>query len=162
MTRQELILDMIFTGRIVCRLTTGEVFTVKNGKKKQLKPAKSNNYLEVSLCWKWYKQTVKVHQILWLYQTLTMYDGRKNCIDHKDGDRMNNSISNLRLVDYSENARDRKKRKRLIKSELEQLVHLKKNLGYSFKHIAEVFDINENSARRAFNRVLKEGIKDNK
>jgi hypothetical protein len=145
---------MIFTGRIVCRLTTGEVFTVKNGKKKQLKPAKSNNYLEVKLSWKGYRQTVKVHQILWLYQTLTPYDGRKNCIDHKDGDRMNNSISNLRLVDYSENAKNRKKRRNLIKSELEQLVHLKKNVGYSFAHIAEVFDINEASARRAFNRVV--------
>jgi hypothetical protein len=133
---------MIIASRLVCRTSTGEVFSVKkNGTKKKLKTYISNNYEEVSLSWKGYKQNVKVHQ-------------KKNCIDHIDGDRLNNSITNLRLVDYKENAKGRKKKRRLMKSEVQRIVDMKKD-GFSFKQIGKVFDINENSARRIFNKIEK-------
>ena len=155
MTRQELILNMIIASRIVCRTSTGEVFSVKkNGTKKKLKTFISNHYEEVCLSWKGYKKQVKVHQIIWIYSRLKPYDGKKNCIDHIDGDRMNNSISNLRLVDYKENAKGRKKRRNLTKTEHRRIVDMKKD-GFSFKQIASIFGIDERSARRIFNKIEK-------
>ncbi len=153
MKAQELILNMIIASRIVCRTTTGEVFSIKNGKKRKLKPeTSSSGYPRVCLYWNGYKKTVPVHQIIYLYSFLRSYNGREYCIDHKDGDRTNNSISNLRLVDYKENAKNRKKRKRLMKSEVQRIIDMKKD-GFTFKQIANAFEININSARKIFNKV---------
>jgi hypothetical protein len=55
------------------------------------------------------RNTVPFHHIVWMvHNQTTIPDGLE--IDHIDGNRLNNHISNLRLVDRKLNNRNRKKR----------------------------------------------------
>lgn len=69
----------------------------KSGKRKPcgIKP-NSTGYGEVKIDWKMYK----VHRVIWLWHKGTWPDGD---IDHKDQNRMNNRIENLRPATRSEN-----------------------------------------------------------
>ena len=156
MTTQEHILNAIASGRIVCKTSTGEVFTLKNGKKRKLKPeTTSNGYERVSILYRGARKTATVHQILWIYQNMRTYNGRENCIDHKDGNKKNNSISNIRLVSYKENAKGRRRTPKLNKWKLHSIARMRES-GHSFESIAYVFNITINTARNAYKRhVLK-------
>lgn len=62
----------------------------------------SKGYGIVTLCKNGIKQKVTVHSII--YSTFNSeYDTKKYCIDHIDGNKENNNLSNLELVSYSEN-----------------------------------------------------------
>jgi hypothetical protein len=54
------------------------------------------------------RRTVKKHELIWILNGKSIPPGYE--IDHKDGDKTNNDISNLRLVDRKLNNRNRKKR----------------------------------------------------
>ena len=46
---------------------------------------------------------VSLHQTVWKIVTSTPYDGNKMVIDHIDGNKLNNQMSNLRLIDRQRN-----------------------------------------------------------
>ena len=74
---------------------TGIVFNLKNNR--ILKPANRNGYLRVSLNGKMYS----VHRLV--YETYVGEIPEKMVIDHIDGNRANNNLSNLQLTTQSKN-----------------------------------------------------------
>lgn len=78
----------------------GEVKNIKTGKIKAPFINKSNGYLTIDL-WKDNKsRKVTIHRIL--AETFIPNPDNKPTVDHKDGNRLNNSLSNLRWATYSE------------------------------------------------------------
>lgn len=82
---------------------TGKVYGVRGNEIK----TKSNGYivLKVSLDKKYY--SLRAHQFAYYYK----YGKIVEQIDHKDGDRTNNKISNLREVTHQQNQHNRTKAK---------------------------------------------------
>lgn len=74
------------------------LFTRFNGKAISLKPDPTTGYLRITLNYKRYF----THRLAWFY----VYEKFPDKIDHKDGNRTNNSIRNLRDVTASENQRN--------------------------------------------------------
>ena len=81
--------------------STGEILSVKT--KKTLKPGKSKNgYVYVVLTKNKIQQTFTVHKLIAI--TFLKYPESPNMqIDHVDGNKINNNISNLEWVSCSEN-----------------------------------------------------------
>ena len=77
---------------------------VRNDNTKKLKRPyinKQNGYMYVDL-WENNKSTkCPIHRLL--AETFIPNPENKPCVDHKDGNRQNNSLSNLRWDSYSEN-----------------------------------------------------------
>lgn len=79
----------------------GEVRNDKTGKIKTPFLNKSSGYLIIDL-WKDNKsQKVPVHRLL--AETFIENPENKPCVDHKDGNRQNNKLSNLRWATFSDN-----------------------------------------------------------
>ncbi len=66
-----------------------------------LSPKNSNGYLHVILCKKGIMKTKLIHRLVG--QTFIPNLDNKPCINHKDGNKLNNDITNLEWVTYSEN-----------------------------------------------------------
>jgi len=54
------------------------------------------------------RRSVRKHELIWILNGNSIPEEKE--LDHKDGDKTNNDISNLRLVDRKLNNRNRKKR----------------------------------------------------
>ncbi len=78
----------------------GELININTGDK--IKQFKGNGYLQVTISGKKYY----VHRLVGLTY-LDRIEG-KNIIDHKDGNRTNNNVINLRWASSSENNQNRK------------------------------------------------------
>lgn len=88
---------------------SGLIWKIKQGSRKQGTPVgriSEHGYFVVSL----FNTTHRVHRIIW--ELLREPIPPKMLIDHIDGNRLNNIISNLRVVTASENARNSKKSSR--------------------------------------------------
>lgn len=66
-----------------------------------LKQNDSKGYKKVVLQNKSIKKTIKVHRLV--ADGFIENPGNKPCVNHKDGDKTNNNITNLEWVTYSEN-----------------------------------------------------------
>lgn len=65
----------------------------------------------------------------------------KDCVDHIDGDKTNNHVSNLRWVTHAENTQYGKTSK-LNREQVEEIKRLYK-LGYSQRAIADMFGVTQ-------------------
>jgi len=74
-------------------------------KEKLLKPqiCKSNGYLQVTLSIEGKLKTIKIHQLVAIAFLNHTQSGMKLVIDHISGDILDNSLSNLRIVENREN-----------------------------------------------------------
>jgi len=82
-------------------LSTGYVLSSKNRKDRILKFAKNNRgYLSVSICYGIAKSYL-IHRLV--AETFIPNPYKKPCINHIDGDKANNHVSNLEWVTYQEN-----------------------------------------------------------
>lgn len=79
----------------------GQVRNDRTGKLKSAYVNKSNGYLTVDLYEGNKSEKVTVHRLL--AETYIPNPDNKPCIDHKDGNRQNNALNNLRWATYSEN-----------------------------------------------------------
>ena len=79
----------------------GEVRNDATGRIKTPYENKANGYMTVDLYTNNKSTKVTIHRLL--AEAFIPNPDNKPCIDHKDGDRKNNKLSNLRWATYSEN-----------------------------------------------------------
>lgn len=106
MKHKQIVLDLFSSGLISCN-KDGDIF---RGNRK-IKPLANvrHKYLSVNLCFKGTcKIFVYVHQLTYLYFNRdNNFDGKQ--INHIDGNKQNNSLSNLELVSRKENMQHAKR-----------------------------------------------------
>lgn len=85
------------------RYSISNLGNIKNNKtNKYMMPALgSHGYLNITLSDKGNKKTFTLHKLLGLYFIPNPYNYK--CIDHIDRNKLNNNISNLRWVSYTQN-----------------------------------------------------------
>jgi len=79
----------------------GEVFSLKFGRRQKLKPNCNDGYPYINLYRYGRQRTFKVHRLV-AEAFLPNPEGKK-CVNHKNGDRADNSVENLEWVTHSEN-----------------------------------------------------------
>jgi hypothetical protein len=84
--------------------STGNVWSTES--EQWLKPQDNKGYLEVDLKYEGYRVKAKIHRIVAM-AFLPHPDPTKDEVNHIDGDRTNNDISNLEWVNHSENIQHR-------------------------------------------------------
>jgi hypothetical protein len=82
----------------------GNVRNIKTGR--ILKTKNRNDYNAVNLCKNGKVITKNIHRLVG--ETFIENPDNKNCIDHIDGDKLNNNFNNLRWCSSSENLRNSK------------------------------------------------------
>ena len=94
-------LDMIKSGRISAS-EDGVIYCHLHGKTSTKKTPITNGYYRFNTSWNGTKHNFLAHQIVWLqFNPESIMDGQT--INHKDGNKLNNAISNLELITYREN-----------------------------------------------------------
>lgn len=79
----------------------GQVFSLKNGKKKKLKPELVKGYYRYT-----FSHNGKTHRVLAHRLIASIFipnKEKKICVNHIDGNKLNNSCKNLEWCTYSEN-----------------------------------------------------------
>jgi len=84
-----------------CVTKRGEVFSLYSNK--FLKPVKGGGYLTLTLCEDGKKDTVLIHRLV----ALSFLENPENkpCVNHIDGNKINNSVDNLEWCTHKENTR---------------------------------------------------------
>jgi len=81
---------------------------VKNGRGKILKPsANATGYLQAALFWNGKRKTLCVHKLV--AEAFIENELELEHVDHIDGDKLNNNVSNLRYCTLSQNQGNRRK-----------------------------------------------------
>lgn len=79
---------------------SGKVWSIRNNR--EIKSYKSNGYLKVDLYNNWIRKKVYVHQLVAQnFLGESYFDGA--IVNHKDGVKSNNKVSNLEWATYSDN-----------------------------------------------------------
>lgn len=129
----------------------GVIKNIKTGKTISTHICKGTGYIMVNL-WKNGKRKLKsLHRVL--AESFIENIENNPCVNHKDGNKNNNSLSNLEWVTYSENTNHAYLNKLLSKGEghykarldTTQVIFIKYwlSLGYRQKEIAENFKVSK-------------------
>ena len=81
-------------------LESGEIYS---DKEKLLKPSCSNGYAKVFISQEGKRKYPMVHRLV--AEKFLPNPEKKPCVNHKDGNKLNNSVENLEWVTHSENTR---------------------------------------------------------
>lgn len=137
----------------------GNVHSIRYNKLIKISIGK-RGYRVISLWYRGKGKTVAIHRLL----ALLFIPNELNlpCVNHKDGNKLNNDLNNLEWVTYSQNnqhAFDMKlkiannpfgtksKRGLFNLDELKQIKIMKEE-GYTNKHIAEYFDVEKSTIQK--------------
>jgi hypothetical protein len=128
----------------------GKVFSYKRGI--YLKPgANGRGYLQVMLSKDGEVKNKKIHRLV--AETFLEADDEKNEVDHIDGDRTNNNLSNLRWVTSSENHQNVKTAKGYYWNK--QFNRWQAYIRVNYKHIHLGLHYTEEQAREAYLNAKK-------
>jgi hypothetical protein len=84
----------------------GKVLSAKYNKRRILSPGfDGNGYLNVNLCKNGKQETKKIHRLMAM-TFLPEFNNPELVVDHKDGNKTNNNLDNLRMVPLSDNDRN--------------------------------------------------------
>ncbi len=144
-------------GRYYSASSCGNIKSFHNGKETILVMGfcgpKRRQYKKVILCMDGIKIQAKVHHII--YESFNGKHKYGLIIDHKDGDSLNNEISNLQAITHRHNC----SRERTIKSKLPIGVHLEKatrkyraSIFFRGKHIHLGLYLNVKQAAEAYKK----------
>jgi hypothetical protein len=100
-----IIYQAIMRGLISADLNTGSVFRHIAGRIRKINPSTdTRNFCRFSLCLDGTIKSVSVHRVVWIFANGLPTDNRLQ-INHIDGNRLNNKLSNLEMVTSSRNQR---------------------------------------------------------
>lgn len=139
----------------------GMVKSIKNKSERLLKQGVgSSGYYSVALCKNGKPKTFRTHQLV-----ASHFIGEANdrIVNHKDGNKLNNEVTNLEYVSYSDNiqhAYDNKLRPNgediyCAKLSNKDVINIRKLLGYGFsrKELSEEFNVSETTILRINNNI---------
>lgn len=75
--------------------SNGEVFSNRTGTRKQLRPSTSTGYAKVSLVNKKGTSNLQIHRLVGLHFLDVPKNHKSMIVNHKDGNKLNNKLSNL-------------------------------------------------------------------
>jgi hypothetical protein len=135
----------------------GRLYTTKLKLVKKFIFNKGSGYYQVILTNDKIRKNFSVHRLLAL--AFIPNPQKKREINHKDGNKTNNNLSNLEWITHSENALHAYKNglhefqrgekggnHKLTEKEVLEIRRLKNEEGYSYKKIAKMFHIGESTA----------------
>ena len=106
MDRNSVIQGALNSGKIEVDFETGEIFSTRirghEGERIKLLGSECNGYIVHTLSFNGLKKQCRAHQIVWI-AAHGLYDKDKWQIDHKNRNRKDNRLENLRLVSAAEN-----------------------------------------------------------
>lgn len=126
---------------------SGKIFSLKNNKRIELIGSKKKNgYREILINHKGKKKYLLVHRII-----AQLFIGkRKGLVNHKDGNKQNNKISNLEYMNNSDNqkhARDNGLLNIKMNKEKVKKIKAERKKGKTYAEIAKKFGIGETQTR---------------
>jgi hypothetical protein len=116
----------------------------------------SKGYYQVCLHGEHSKKEFRIHQLV--ARTFIKNLDNKPCVNHKDGDRKNNLVTNLEWVTFSENIKDGMKRgsiykpgKKITLNQALEIRTLYENKQLTQYYIAKLFNISQTQVSRIIN-----------
>lgn len=143
----------------------GSVISRKSGRAKTLRPrVGGNGYLTVCLRKDNRNYEKYIHRIVVEAYLRPLVAGEQ--VNHKDGDKTNNFISNLEIVTPSQNSthvwetglsnREQGNRSKLSSAQVARIIELRK-LGLLLREIAPIFEVSEGTISMICNEVTWNG-----
>lgn len=148
---KKLLLEQFKLKRYWCN-KNGDIFSACRNKVIKIKPATFNGYKICVIAARDKKLNLRVHSVVWMYFNGFYRAGLE--INHKDGNKLNNKISNLELVTHSENMRhaylnglnkgatgELSNTAKLTKKQVCKIRRLYKSGNYTYKEIGIKFNV---------------------
>ena len=148
MDRNSIIAGALSTGKIEVDFATGKIYSTRirghEGERILLNGSDCNGYIVHTLSFGGYKKQCRAHQIVWI-AAHGEYNKDKWQIDHKNRNRKDNRLDNLRLVSAKDNiANQQRPDTRILKEEERFAIWKLYNEGQnSVREIAEDFGISK-------------------
>lgn len=154
MDRDLVIKGAIDKGFLFADYEAGKVYSTRsrnrfeNGMARELPGSICNGYKVHTIYFNGIKKQCRAHQIVWIAAN-GLYDKNKYMIDHIDRDRLNNRLSNLRLVDAKGNRDNATEYKgRLSDAERQYLLELYLQGNNSIRELADDFGISKSRVQQ--------------
>jgi hypothetical protein len=141
----------------------GVVLSFKRNKSLKLKPCiSSNGYLKVNLYNDRGRKTISLHRLI--AENFIDNEDNKECINHKDGNKLNNQIENLEWCTYTENNHhaiennlsrfakgENNGSAKLRKEDVLKIIDIKNQTKWSNEKISKIYNVN----RKTIGNILR-------
>lgn len=157
--KEQVFLNLINQFKIVVK-EDGSAFSKKEKSDRHANPegiyrpipthGNGRGYVLARITHKGKRYSIMYHHLVWLYFNGPVPEGKE--INHINGDKTDNRVSNLELVERGENIRhawdvslrNRKRAKTTPVEVIEAMVRMNK-AGFNYREISEIFAINRNT-----------------
>lgn len=134
-------------GRLKVDFGTGKIYSLKQrgkeGEEIELEGSDCNGYIVHGIRYNGFKIQLRAHQIVWIAAN-GIYDKSKLMIDHKNRNKKDNRLENLRLVDAKGNRENSKEYNgKLTDEQKDMIVWLHKEDGIPLRELANDYGISK-------------------